>query len=421
MRFTYNVIVIGAGAAGLMTAGKIAESGISVVLFEKMEKPARKVRITGKGRCNITNDTDVDEILKKVRCGNDFIKHALDIFTPQDVKKFFTEMGVDLVVERGSRVFPKSGKAWDVANALEKFALNSGVNIINNTKVDGIIVEDGKVLGVEVISQNNRKDLFYAPCVVVATGGTSYPSTGSTGDGYYFAHETGHKIESVRPSLVSLHINSRYLRVLDGLSLKNVELSLIVNGETTNKEFGEMEFTPYGIGGAITLKISRDAVDAIIDNKSTSITIDLKPALSPQQILARIDREYDADKDLSIESLTRKLVPAKIVATIIKEATLKPYDSVASMSEKQRIDLISTLKCLKFTLCGYGSFNEAIVTAGGVVTNDIDNNTMMSKHVDGLYFVGEVLDIDADTGGYNLQLAFSSAVCAACDIVKRDF
>ena len=412
MRSAYDVAVIGGGAAGLLAAGRVAAGGLSVVLFEKMEKPARKVRITGKGRCNLTNDRPTEELLEKVRSGRDFVRPALTAFTARDTQVFFESLGVPLTVERGGRVFPRSGRAWDVADALERYAEVSGADLLNRAEALRLLTTAGRITGVEV-SVDRRKTVFNCRKALIATGGMSYPSTGSTGDGYRLAYECGHAVEPVRPSLVPLELHSRYLRVLNGVQLKNVELTLRADGEERQREFGEMEFTPFGMGGAIVLKISRQAVDALIEGKKVEAEIDLKPALSPQQLSARIDRETAAEENLTIERLARKLLPAKLVAPVIREAGLKPYDLAKEMTFDGRERLVRTLKRFVFRVSGYRPFPEAVITAGGVALSEVDPATMRSKRIEGLYFAGEVLDIDADTGGYNLQLAFSTAWQAA--------
>ena len=412
IRSGYDVAVIGGGAAGLLAAGRVAEKGFSVILFEKMEKPGRKIRITGKGRCNLTNHCSVEELLEKVRSGKDFIRPSLQAFTPQDTQLFFESLGVPLTVERGGRVFPKSGRAWDIAEALEDYALSSGVDLLTHAEVSRLIITDKHIAGVEV-SVHRKKTVFDCKEVLIATGGISYPSTGSTGDGYRLAYECGHHIESVRPSLVPLELHSRYLRTLNGLQLKNITLTLRIGGDVRQQEFGEMEFTPFGIGGAIVLRISRQAVDALIEGAQVETELDLKPALSPQKLLSRIEREILAAETLTIEQLVRKLVPAKLVAPIIRESGLKPYDEAKELSLTHREQLIRTLKQMRFRVSDYRPFSEAIVTAGGVSLSEVNPETMESRQIRGLYFAGEVLDIDADTGGYNLQLAFSTAWQAA--------
>ena len=419
MRSVYDVAVIGGGAAGLLAAGRAAAGGLSVVLFEKMEKPARKVRITGKGRCNLTNDRPTEELLEKVRSGRDFVRPALTAFTARDTQAFFESLGVPLTVERGGRVFPRSGRAWDVADALERYARISGAELLNRAEALRLLTDGARIAGVEV-SVDRRKTVFNCRKVLIATGGMSYPSTGSTGDGYRLAHACGHAVEPVRPSLVPLELRSRYQRVLNGLLLKNVALTLRVDGEERQREFGEMEFTPFGMGGAIVLKISRQAVDALIEEKRVEAEIDLKPALSPQQLLARMDRETAAEEHLTVERLVRKLLPGKLVAPVVREAGLKPYDPAGEMTSDQRERLARTLKRFSFRISGYRPFSEAVVTAGGIVLSEVDAATMRSKRIEGLYFAGEVLDIDADTGGYNLQLAFSTAWQAANGMLEEE-
>lgn len=402
MRSRYDVIVIGGGAAGVMAAIEASSAGKTTLLLERMEKCGRKIRITGKGRCNITN-TD-DNFTQKICSGAEFLSEALSRFSPQDCISRLEKIGVPVTIERGNRAFPTSGKAWDVADALVRHAQRSGTEILYNSRVKDILVSDGRATGIE-LEGGKRID---GSTVILATGGKSYPRTGSSGDGYYMAHDTGHKIEPLRPSLVSLGIDSKRLKQLTGLKLKNVTLSLIVDGEVIDSRFGELEFFGYGIGGAITMQISRGAVDAMIDGKSCEVALDLKPALSTQKLLGRIAREQEQGR-MSCEQILRKLLPSAMVAEVADRAAI----SVKSpCSDKAAEAIVSAVKSLRYRLTDYGSYDEAIVTAGGISLNDIDPMTMESKSVKGLYFAGELIDIDALTGGYNLQLAFSTGYLA---------
>ncbi len=405
----YDVIVIGAGAAGLMAAGTAAMSGRSVLLVEKMEKAGRKIRITGKGRCNLTNARPAEEFLEKVRTNGDFFSVAFAEFNNRATIKFFERQGVKLDIERGERVFPKSGKAWDIANALVEFCEDKGVKISYKTRVTEILTLDGKVSGIKYINARGFERREEAEHVIVATGGVSYPSTGSTGDGYDFAASVGHSIEPVRPSLTPLVTSHPQKEYLNGLLLKNVGVKLFIDGELRQEEFGEMGFSERGIEGAVALRISRDAVDAIIDERKVKIVVDLKPALDEETLLNRIEREISEMQPSEFFSeLLRKLVPKQLVVPLAKEVDFHSKTYVSKLSEAEKLRLVKILKGMVFPIVDYAPFQFAVVTAGGVACDEINKYTLESLKVKGLYFAGEVLDIDANTGGYNLQIAFST-------------
>ncbi|MBQ3043481.1 MAG: NAD(P)/FAD-dependent oxidoreductase [Alistipes sp.] len=405
----YDVIVIGAGAAGLMAAGTAAMSGRSVLLVEKMEKAGRKIRITGKGRCNLTNARPAEEFLEKVRTNGDFFSVAFAEFNNRATIKFFERQGVKLDIERGERVFPKSGKAWDIANALVEFCEDKGVKISYKTRVTEILTIDGKVSGIKYINARGFERREEAEHVIVATGGVSYPSTGSTGDGYDFAASVGHSIEPVRPSLTPLVTSHPQKEYLNGLLLKNVGVKLFIDGELRQEEFGEMGFSERGIEGAVALRISRDAVDAIIDERKVKIVVDLKPALDEETLLNRIEREISEMQPSEFFSeLLRKLVPKQLVVPLAKEVDFHSKTYVSKLSEAEKLRLVKILKGMVFPIVDYAPFQFAVVTAGGVACDEINKYTLESLKVKGLYFAGEVLDIDANTGGYNLQIAFST-------------
>ncbi len=405
----YDVIVIGAGAAGLMAAGTAAMSGRSVLLVEKMEKAGRKIRITGKGRCNLTNARPAEEFLDKVRTNGDFFSVAFAEFNNRATIRFFERQGVKLDIERGERVFPKSGKAWDIANALVEFCEDKGVKISYKTRVTEILSLDGKVSGIKYINARGFERREEAEHVIVATGGVSYPSTGSTGDGYDFAASVGHSIEPVRPSLTPLVTSHPQKEYLNGLLLKNVGVKLFIDGELRQEEFGEMGFSERGIEGAVALRISRDAVDAIIDERKVKIVVDLKPALDEETLLNRIEREISEMQPSEFFSeLLRKLVPKQLVVPLAKEVDFHSKTYVSKLSEAEKLRLVKILKGMVFPIVDYAPFQFAVVTAGGVACDEINKYTLESLKVKGLYFAGEVLDIDANTGGYNLQIAFST-------------
>ena len=408
----FDLIVIGAGAAGLLGAGSAAEKGLKVLLLEKMEKPARKLRISGKGRCNITNTMQHADFLAHVYPDNRFFNAALRNFSNFQTVDFFHSLGLETVEERGKRVFPASGKAWDVAECLVKWAKKSGVKIICNAKVKLLNVENNKIASLNVEIENEQK-ILSAKYFLLATGGLSYPLTGSTGDGYDFARQAGHTITRLQPSLTPLEIKNHDVR-LNKLLLKNVSLSLWIDGDYIDDEFGEMEFNQTGATGAITLRLSRKAVSAMIEKKRVELKLDLKPALSCEQLQSRISREMQTAK--TTDALLRKLLPQQLIATFAKKSDVQLQKSVTESDIKK---VIATLKNFSMQVSGFRSFDEAIITAGGVLLKEIDARTMKSKIIDNLYFAGEIIDLDANTGGYNLQIAFSTAQLAAKNIDLR--
>lgn len=405
----YDLIVIGAGAAGLMAAGTAAMSGRTVLVMEKMEKAGRKIRITGKGRCNLTNARPAEEFMEKVRTNEEFFSVAFAEFNNRATIRFFERQGVKLEIERGERVFPKSGKAWDIANALVDFCEDKGVTIKYKTRVTGIETIGGRVTGVRYQNARGFERREEAAHVIIATGGVSYPSTGSTGDGYDFAASVGHSIEPVRPSLTPLVTSHPQREYLNGLLLKNVGAKLYIDNELRAEEFGELGFSERGIEGAVALRLSRDVVDAIIDERRVKLVVDLKPALDEATLLTRIDREIaDMQPSEFFAELLRKLVPKQMVVPLAKEVDFhsKTYVGKLTVAEKER--LVKILKGMVFPITDYAPFQYAIVTAGGVSCDEVNKYTMESLKIKGLYFAGEVLDIDANTGGYNMQIAFST-------------
>lgn len=405
----YDVIVIGAGAAGLMAAGTAAHAGRSVLLLEKMEKAGRKIRITGKGRCNLTNARPAEEFMAHVRTNAEFLEVAFAEFNNRATIRFFERLGVKLDIERGERVFPRSGKAWDIANALADYCTEEGVHIEYQTRVTEILAIGGRVYGVKYINRRGFERKEEAANVIVATGGVSYPATGSTGDGYMFADALGHTVEPVRPSLTPLITSHPQREYLDGLLLKNVGAKLYVDDELLREEFGEIGFSKRGIEGAVALRMSRDAVDALIDSRHVKIVLDLKPALDPETLRQRIRREMEEMRpEEFFAELLRKLVPRHMVVPLAKEVDFHSKSYISKLSDREIERLIKILKGMVFPIVDYAPFEYAVVTAGGVRCDEINRYTMESTKVKGLYFAGEVLDIDADTGGYNLQTAFST-------------
>lgn len=405
----YDLIVIGGGAAGLMAAGTAAERGLKVALLEKMEKPARKIRITGKGRCNLTNIKPVDEFMEKVLVNREFFVPSYTAFDNRALVKFFEKKGVKLETEQGGRVFPKSGKAWDISDALIEWCEEAGVEIICYAQVQNLLLLGDKIRGVNYRTKKGFYRRMEAPAVVICTGGASYPATGSTGDGYVMASEAGHDIEPIRPSLVPLSISLADKDFLNGLLLRNVRVGLLVDGECVAEEFGEMSFSTRGAEGAVVLRMSRKAVDALIEDKRVELSIDLKSALDEQILSDRIDREMaELTEDNVTADLLRKLMPKELIMVIARMIDLHPKRSLKEFTETAKRALITTLKDFRVPVSDYRPFEEAIVTAGGVDVSQVNPNTLESRLVGGLYFAGEVLDLDANTGGYNLQIAFST-------------
>ena len=405
----YEVVVIGGGAAGLMAAGTAARTGKKVLLLEKMEKPARKVRITGKGRCNLTNARPVEEFAENVRTNGEWLHVAMSEFTNRATMRFFERMGVKLVTERGERVFPASGKAADIANALEFYCRDHEVEIQCNSRVTEILVSDGKVYGVKYMNKRGYLRRIEVANVIIATGGVSYPGTGSTGDGYNFADQVGHSIESVRPSLTPLKSNHPQMEYIRNVWLKNINARLFVAGEMVREEFGEMSFSDRGLEGAVILRLSRDAVDALLEEKSVKIELDLKPALTEEILRERIKREIaEMQPEDFFAELVRRLVPKPLVVPICKELDVHSRLYISKVSDKEFERLIKVLKGWSFPISDYAPFEYAVVTAGGVSCSEVNEYTMESLKIKGMYFAGEVLDVDANTGGYNLQIAFST-------------
>ena len=405
----YDVIVVGAGAAGMMAAATAARNGRRVLLMEKMEKAGRKIRISGKGRCNLTNARPPEEFREAIRTNADFFEVAFAEFNNRATIRFFERLGVKLDIERGQRVFPRSGKAWDIANVLADYCAENGVETMYDTRVADILVVDGKAYGVRYFNKRGFERKEEAPNVIVATGGVSYPATGSTGDGYIFADRLGHTIEAVRPSLTPLRTSHPQRKYLDGLLLKNVSARLYVDNEVVCEEFGEMGFSERGIEGAIALRMSRDAVDALIDERKVKIILDMKPALTEEMLADRIRREIeDMDPEEFFAELLRRLVPKQMVIPLAHELDVHSKNYIRKVTDAEIARLVKVLKGMTFPIVDYAPFEYAVVTAGGVRCDEVNRYTMQSNKVRGLYFAGEVLDIDANTGGYNMQIAFST-------------
>ncbi len=401
-----KIAVIGGGAAGLMAVGRLAERGKNVVLIEKNPMLGKKIRITGKGRCNVTNACDIEDILKNVPVNANFLYSALYTFSNDNLIELLNNLGVETKVERGGRVFPASDNAKDIVEALKKYALKSNVHLLKK-EVSRLIVEDSIVRGL-VYSSGEK---LYCDKVIVATGGKSYPLTGSTGDGYKFAKQAGHNIIPTKPSLVPLEIYEHLCKDLMGLSLKNIKLTLLNSkNKVIYEDFGEMIFTHFGVSGPVILSASSHIRN--IENDKYCICIDLKPALDEAQLDMRILRDFEKYSRKQFLNALDDLLPKKLIPVIINLSKIEPHKSVNQISKDERKRLVSLLKELRLSVKGFRPIEEAIVTSGGVDVLQIDPSTMQSKLVSGLYFAGEVIDVDAYTGGFNLQIAFSTGYLA---------
>jgi len=406
-----QVIVIGAGAAGLMAAGQAAEMGARTLLLEKMDRPGRKLRIAGKGRCNLTNVAPLSEFISHFGPNGRFLRQAFARFCNSELAAFFEELGVRTVTERGGRVFPASSQAQDVVDALVRWVGQRGVTLRTRSPVERLLVEKERVIGVQV-SRNRvfpKKPGFYrADAVIVATGGASYPATGSTGDGYRLAESVGHTIVPIRPALVPLETAGDVAPRLQGLSLRNVTVRVWVNGKKQAEAFGEMLFTHFGLSGPVILSLSRQVVDALRLGQTVILSIDLKPALDEGKLDARLLRDLDAHGKQQFRTLLKGLLPSKLISVCTDLMDIPPDKMAHQITSEERERLRTWLKDFRLEVTGHRPFTEAIITAGGVDTREVDPRTMASRLVEGLYFAGEVLDVDADTGGYNLQAAFST-------------
>lgn len=409
----YDVIVVGAGPAGLMAAGRAAELGAKVLILEKMRTEGRKLLITGKGRCNITNDAAIGEFITHVFPNGKFLRNAFSKFYSQDIIDLLEKYGVTSILERGGRYFPSSDKSQDVLNALLKWVKENGVEIKCGERVEKLISSNNIIQGVK---SNGREIL--ASKVILATGGKSYPATGSTGDGYEFARLVGHKIEKPIPALVPLETKGGVAQKLQGLNLRNVTAVIWVDDKKVGEAFGEMLFTHFGLSGPIVLTLSRFAVKPLQENKKVEIRIDLKPSLDDQKLDARLIRDLNEHGKKKIGNLFRSWLPASMVPVFIELLKIDPEKECHQISGNERKQIKSLMKNFKLEVSHNRSFKEAIITAGGVITSEISPKTMESKIVSGLYFAGEMIDLDAETGGYNLQIAYSTGWLAGNSCFK---
>ncbi|MBT7701052.1 MAG: NAD(P)/FAD-dependent oxidoreductase [Verrucomicrobia bacterium] len=398
-----KVIVVGGGAAGLMAAGQAAEAGAEVVLIEKMPRSGRKLSITGKGRCNVTNVAEHDDFLAHFGATGPFLQEAFARYFNTELSGFLESLGVALVTERGGRVFPASGKAPDIVRALVKWVTRSGVTSLCRTRVDQLLLAHGRIEGVRCGAEEIRGD-----AVILATGGASYPATGSSGDGYALARAVGHKVMTPRPALVPLETAGTAAARLEGLSLRNMRVTLLVDGGKQHEAFGELTFTAFGVTGPVILTLSGEAVAALQAQRKVELLIDLKPALDAEKLDRRLQRDLEARADEPLRSLMRGLLPKPLVGVCLQAVGLPSHRRGSSVTAHDRKKLGAWLKAYRLPVTGHRPFEEAIITAGGVDTREIDPTSMASLRCAGLYIAGELLDVQADTGGYNLQAAFST-------------
>ena len=412
MQTQYDLVIIGGGASGLMAAIAAAEKQQKILLVEKMEQAGRKLRITGKGRCNLTNTSPIKEFISHIGSDGRFMRNAFSLFFNNELMQFFEEKGVELNIERGSRVFPKSGKALDIFLALiNTIERNKNITILKNTSATDLIVSPDGIAGVTI---NNGKNIdIAAPKVILATGGKSYPLTGSTGDGYSLAKNVGHTIVDPIPSLVPLVCQETIPDELVGFTLKNVSLTISdANDKKICNFFGEMTFTDNGIGGPIVLSASRIISRRLQAGEQLRATLDLKPALEHEVLDKKLIRELDENGSRILKDALRMWLPAEMIPLALQTMTIEHYKRLNQVSANDRKKIMRMLKAMPFTIVGTRGFDEAIVTQGGVSLKEVNPKTMESKLVKNLYITGELLDLDADTGGYNLQIAFSTGYAA---------
>ena len=407
--FLKRVVIIGAGASGMLAAKVASDRGYKVIVLEKQKRCGQKLLITGKGRCNITNNCEIEELIENVPTNGKFLYSAFYTFTNDQVIDMFNDLGVETKTERGKRVFPVSDKAVDVVRALEKqMRSNKNVEVLLNSKVDKIEAQDGKIK--KVILSDKRE--IECDSVIVATGGVSYPRTGSSGDGYKFARNLGHTIIKPKASLIGLEVMEDYVTDLAKLSLRNVSINVY---NSKNKkiydDFGEMEFTKYGLDGPIIKSASCRMGD--LSKENYNIVLDLKPALDEDKLDKRVQKDFQKYANKNFENSLNDLLPKQLIPTIVKLSKIDAYIKVNQIAKEERKNLVHLIKNITFTVKNYRPIEEAIITSGGVKTSEINSSTMESKLVSGLYFAGEVIDVDAYTGGFNLQIAFSTAYLAA--------
>ena len=400
----------------MMAAGQASLSGAQVILIEKMERPGRKLAITGKGRCNLTNATELSEFLTHFGRNSRFLRGAFHRFFVPELLEFFRQLGIQTVTERGGRIFPINNDANEIVMALVNWAKAAGVIIRPNTRVNQLALTENRISGVIVRNSNSTTEKINADAVIIATGGASYPGTGSTGDGYRLAKSAGHSITPIRPALVPLVTVGNLAARLQGLSLKNVGIKVFADSRKIADEFGEMLFTHFGLSGPVILTVSKLVVDALNAKQKVRISVDLKPALDDQKLDLRLQRDFAQHGKMQFKSVLKEFLPQKLIPVCLDLIKIPPEKTCNQITTAERRRLRLWLKNFNFDISGHRGFGEAIITAGGVALNEVDSQTLQSKIVQGLYFAGEILDLDADTGGYNLQAAFSTGWLAGQSI-----
>lgn len=421
-----KVVIIGGGPAGMMAAISAAQENNEVIILEKMETLGRKLLITGKGRCNITSSLDMSEFLNNIPGNSKFLYSAFQNFTNKDILEILKKNGVKTKVERGNRIFPESDKSTDVLKAFLNELNKKRVKIITNSKVIDIIIDNEKVIGVKFIDKNKNERIINADKVILATGGKSYPNTGSTGDGYVIAQKLGHTITKIRPSLVPLACRDKALNLckeLQGLSLRNIGMKLVdtQKNKVIYEDFGELLFTHFGISGPTVLSSSDHLlryknVDELLKNNYINLVVDLKPALDFEKLDARILRDFEKEKNKLFRNSLDELLPKKLIRPIIELSKIDPDKQVNSISKKERETLEKLIKNFEITISEFRPIEDAIITSGGINVKEINPKTMESKKISGLYFAGEIIDVDAYTGGFNLQIAYSTGYTAGKNI-----
>ena len=417
-----RVVIIGGGPAGMTAALSSRKNKDEVILLEKNSKLGRKLLITGKGRCNITSSLNMDEFIANVPGNGKFLYSAFQNFTNLDIINFLKQYGVSVKEERGHRIFPTSDKSLDVLNAFEKALKNNQVKIKFNCRVTKIVEENNKVKSVVYIDENGQTKTLLADKVILATGGKSYPQTGSTGDGYDIALKLGHTITQIKPSLVPLTTKETSLEIcksLQGLSLKNVAIKFIdeEKNKVIYKDFGEMLFTHFGVSGPTILSASAHLlryknINELLKNNKIKLNIDLKPALDQEKLNLRIQRDFEKEKNKEFKNSLNALLPQKMIPIVVNISKINPEKQVNQVTKEERLQLILILKNFTITISGFRPIEEAIITAGGINIKEINPKTMESKLVQGLFFAGEIIDVDAYTGGFNLQIAYSTGYTA---------
>jgi len=414
----FDVAVIGGGPAGLLAAGKAAESGAEVILIEKNQKPGRKLILTGKGRCNITNaEFNLRKLVENYGKNGQFLFHAFSVFGPKEVIDFFEKSGLKTKIERGNRVFPLSDRAEDVLKTLVDYSRKNKVSILRGSEVITISCQNHKIEKITVRT-NNRKEEIEANNYIFCTGGKSYPSTGSTGDGFNWAKSLGHHIEKLSPALVPIRVKESWIKDLLGLSLKNVEISVKTGDKKQFSEFGECLFAHFGLSGPIILDISKRVGKLLVNKEKVKMSLDLKPALDFLKLDERVQRDFKKYRNKSFKNCLNDLLPRKLIPVILKLSGINQMKKVNDISKEERQGLVKLLKNLEMTATGLMGFNFAIVTGGGISLKEIDDKTMRSKIVDNLFFAGEIIDVDGPTGGYNLQICWSTAYLAGENAAK---